>query len=99
MTTPSKMKRLNQAANLYMDFALTAMKLCETIVKMDGVIAFPEDVDPEVRAFGEALAKAQQAAFKEKLMPMIHHLEVIDQRMKDNIVGSDSPIILASDDN
>ena len=99
MTTPSKMKRLNKAANLYMDFALTAMKLCETIVKMEGVVGMDDDADPQIKAFAEEVGRAQQQAFKEKLMPLIVHLERIDQQMKDNIVGSDSPIILASDDN
>lgn len=99
MTTPSKYRRLNEAANLYIEFALTTMKLCETIVNMKAKVSPPEGIDPELAKFIEKIARATEEAFKGELMPFVVHLEKVDAEIKKNIPDPNRRIITPDDTN
>jgi len=102
MTTPSKHRRLNEAAELYLLFGSTAMALCKAIEGIHGGLRFEGECDtPEKEAMRDTLlsvALAIETEFHKVLDPYVEKLKEIDIAIKDNL-PKPSGIILPGDIN
>ena len=93
MTTPSKMRRLNEAAELYIEYAVVAQRLCSAITSMQGRMTFPDDWTKDFCDIVQIVLTAQEKAFKEKLMPYVQKLEELDKMIRENIPDPNKRII------
>jgi hypothetical protein len=103
MTTPSKWARLNEAAQLYIQFGATAMMLCKTIKGLHGGLKFEGEIDtPEkeqMRDTALAISQAVEHEFHKILDPYVKELEEIDLAIKANLPKAPGSIILPGDNN
>ena len=97
MTTPSAMRRLNKAAELYVQFVGTSMMLCHTIQHMNAKLVFDDDVPQETRDILEGVAKNQERAFKEQLHPIMERMFSLEKLIKENLPNPDKIIIIPGD--
>jgi hypothetical protein len=103
MTTPSKYRRLNEAAELYMLFGQTTMQMCKAVKGIHGGLRFEGEVDtPEKQAMRDsilAVALAIETEFHKILDPYVEKLEEIDKAIRDNLPKPPGSIILPGDNN
>jgi hypothetical protein len=102
MTTPSKYRRLNEAADLYILFGQTTMHLCKTIKGLKGGLKFEGESTPENeewRTTALAIAEAIETKFHEVLDPYVKKLEEIDVAIRDNLPKPPGSIVLPGEEN
>ena len=102
MTTPSKYRRLNEAADLYLLFGQTTMHLCKAIQGLHGGLKFEGEATPENeewRTTALSIAQAIEFKFHEVLDPYVKKLEEIDLAIKNNLPKPPGSIVLPGEEN
>jgi ABC-type Fe3+/spermidine/putrescine transport system ATPase subunit len=99
MTTPSRYRKLNQAAELYVQFMGTAMVLCQTINNMNAKLVFDDDVPQASREILQRVAENQERAFKEQLNPLIERLSNLEKKIRENLPDPNKLIVTPENNN
>jgi hypothetical protein len=97
MTTPSAYRRLNKAAELYMQFLGTTMQLCQTVKGMNAQLMFDESVAQDTRDTLQGIATNVERAFKDQLNPMIERLMNLDKQIRENLPDPNKRIVAPED--
>jgi hypothetical protein len=102
MTTPSKYRRLREASDLYVEYAVVAMRLCQQIKKLHGGLKFDGPDTPENeewKSTAMAIATAIEGKFHEVLDPYVTRLEELDVAIRSNLPKAPGSIILPGEEN
>ena len=102
MTTPSKYRRLNEAADLYLEFGKTTLALCQQIKKLHGGLKFDGEASPENdewRTTALAISNAVEQAFHQVLDPYVLRLEELDVAIRSNLPKAPGSIVLPGEEN
>lgn len=85
MPTISKLRRLEEAADLYVRFGILTQKLCGVIKEMHPKVECPEEWTQEQKDFVINLINQQDAIIKGILMPYVKALEELDGKIRENL--------------
>lgn len=99
MTTPSAYRRLNKAADLYVQFLGTTMQMCQIIKGMQAKLVFDESVPEDTRKNVQNIASNVEREFKRQLEPVMERLFNLEKLIKENLPDPNKRIITPEDNN
>lgn len=99
MTTPSAYRRLNKAAELYVQFLGTTMAMLQVIDNMHAKMMFDDEVPEDTRKNVQQLATTVEENFKKQLAPSIERLKNLEKMIRENLPDPNKRIITPEDNN